>query len=470
MRYNVVAICLDTFRWDLLHHRAPWPVALPHLDRLRAESLEFMQAYGDGQPTIPIRRAYFTGERSFPWRFDYDTEGLWPTGRGWHKIPPGQRTLAEVLLDEGYQTGLISDTYHMFKPTMNFTRGFLSYEFLRGYESDNFRSGRLARSALAPYVRDPDPAQHPVLAQYALNIRGRAREEDWLTAQVFRRAGEWIADHRESEPFMLWVDSFGPHEPWDPPREYVDRRYGSYSGIEFIYPYGMQTGDLSPAEADRVRHLYLGYLTFVDHWMGHLWERIQQEGLEERTIVVLLNDHGTELLDHGRFSKHPSHLFKHNTQLIWSIRHPEYPTRREISAFVQSHDLFPTLLRMLDIEHGPVAGQVMWPEPAEPLRPWIVTGWGNYASVRDERWSYMVNFEDPGAEGCLYDGACDPEESFDVAAANPAIVAQMRERLAEFFGAPLPVQLNDGVRPSVAPIRRYLRSAVAQDQADAGFV
>ncbi|MCL5972519.1 MAG: sulfatase-like hydrolase/transferase, partial [Firmicutes bacterium] len=262
MRYNVVFVCLDTFRWDLLNHRAPWAVSLPHLDALRGNSVEFMQAFGDGQPTIPIRRAYFTGERSFPWRFDYDTEGLWPTGRGWHKIPPTQPTLAELLLDQGYQTGLISDTYHMFKPTMNFTRGFLSYEFIRGYESDNFLSGQLSPDALTPYVRDPDPRQHPVLTQYLLNTRDRVTEGDWLTAQVFGRATRWVADHRTSEPFMLWVDSFGPHEPWDPPRTYVDPIYGAYHGIEFIYPYGMRESELSAAEAARVRHLYLGYLTF----------------------------------------------------------------------------------------------------------------------------------------------------------------------------------------------------------------
>ncbi|MCL4351831.1 MAG: sulfatase-like hydrolase/transferase, partial [Firmicutes bacterium] len=207
--YNVVVMCLDTFRWDLLNHRGPWPVSLPNLDAIRQESVEFMNAFGEAQPTIPIRRAYFTGHRSFPWRFNYDTEGLWPTGRGWHKIPPQQTTLAERLLDHGYHTGLISDTYHMFKPTMNFTRGFLSYEFVRGYESDNFRGGVLSPDALKSFVRDPVPANHPVLMQYLLNVRDRKDEEDWLTAQVFRRASHWVEDHKTAEPFMLWIDSFG---------------------------------------------------------------------------------------------------------------------------------------------------------------------------------------------------------------------------------------------------------------------
>jgi arylsulfatase A-like enzyme len=192
-------------------------VYLPKLDRLRAESIVYQKAYPEGLPTIPVRRAYFTGERSFPWRFGYDTKGSWPTGRGWHKIPPEQPTLAEMLLESGYQTGLVADTYHLFKPTGNFTRGFLAYEFVRGYETDNYRAGRISPETLRRFVKNPDPAANPVLVQYLLNIEGRVREQDWTTAQVFLRASDFVLSASRQQPFFLWVDSFAPHEPWDPP-------------------------------------------------------------------------------------------------------------------------------------------------------------------------------------------------------------------------------------------------------------
>lgn len=471
--YNIVIVCLDTFRWDLLNHRGPWEVALPHLDALRQESVEYMNAYGEAQPTIPMRRAYFTGQRSFPWRFTYDTEGMWPTGRGWHKIPPEQKTLAETLLDCGYHTGLISDTYHMFKPTMNFTRGFLSYEFVRGYESDNFRGGIVTPDALRPYVRDPIPAKHPVLTQYLLNTRSRQEERDWLTAQVFERAQSWIVDHKGAEPFMLWIDSFGPHEPWDPPRSYVDPVYGKYAGIEFIYPYGMKETQLRAEEAERIRHLYLGYLSFVDHWVGEFINRLKSEGLWDRTIFMVVSDHGTELLDHGRFSKHQANLFAHNTQLIWTVRHPEHRRRIEVTDFVQSHDLYPTVLRLLNVDAAAVSGQNVWPGESSQdraVRDWIVTGWGNYASVRDSRWNYIVNFEDPGADERLYHLESDPGESTDVSQDHRGVVHAMRLRLESVLQQPLPAILADAVKPGVAPIRRYYQSSVSQDKADSGFV
>jgi arylsulfatase A-like enzyme len=361
----------------------------------------------------------------------------------------------------------------MFKPTMNFTRGFLSYDFIRGYESDNYRGGVLSPEALKPFVRYPVPESHPVLTQYLLNSRGRHEEADWLTAQVFIRAKNWVSDHKGAKPFMLWIDSFGPHEPWDPPRSYVDPVYGLYTGIEFIYPYGMTKHQLTAREAERIRHLYLGSLTFVDHWVGEFIDSLKAQGLWKNTIVMIVSDHGTELLEHGRFSKYQGHLFAHNTQLIWTIRHPERTGRTEVSDFVQSHDLYPTVLGLLGINKGAVPGDNVWPSTSPErttLRDWIVSGWGNYASVRDYKWNYIVNFEDPEADERLYNLEEDPGEQVDVSKFHQTMVRIMRRRLEDFLQQTLPARLGDVVKPSVAPIRRYYRSSVSQDKANSGFV
>jgi arylsulfatase A-like enzyme len=475
-RWNLVVICLDTFRFDLLNHQAPWSVELPHLDRLRQESVQFTQAFGEGEPTIPTRRAYFTGERSFPWRYRFDTKGMWPTGRGWHKIPPEQPTMAEVLLRQGYQTGLISDNYHLFKPTGNFTRGFLQYEFLRGYESDNYRGGAIAAAELAPYVRNPDPVEHASLVQYLLNVRGRKREEDWHTAQTFTRAASWLRDHQQSgtEPFFLWVDSFGPHEPWDPPRTYLKPYLSNpqFNGIEFIYPVGLTAKDLDEAEQQRVRELYLAYLTFVDHWVGYFLGVLAETGLDRRTIVMVVNDHGTELMDHGQFSKSGSHLYAHNTQLFWLIRHPEQQ-RGECSALVQNHDLFPTALALLHVPHSPVAGTNAWQWVEQrdvPQREYVITGWGSYASIRDGRWNYFANFEESDAKEALFDLQADPGEHVNVAQKYPSERQYRRQLLEEFLEQPLPARLHDQVVAGEAPIRVYLGSTIDQAKRDAGFV
>ena len=238
---NLIVICLDAFA---------------------RQSVVFDRAFGEGQPTLRIRRAFFTGHRSFPWRFNFDRRGHWHHAPGWHKIPPDQDTLAEILLSRGYFTGLVADTYHMFKPTMNFWRGFATYEFIRRQETDNWRGGTSAmiKDQIKRHTREPfDWPRLAGLVQYLYNVRGRVGEEDYLCARVFRTAARWLEDNSANAPFFLWVDSFDPHEPWDPPHVYADR-YFTHGGIDFIYPNNV---DATSEEQKRMKALYFGEVTLL---------------------------------------------------------------------------------------------------------------------------------------------------------------------------------------------------------------
>ena len=167
---------------------------------------------------------------------------LVPNIYGWHAIPTAQTTLAEHLLLNGVATGLVSDVYHMFKPTMNFTRGFMSYDYIRGQESDRVRSGPLASINMKPYLPDEiaNPTDRPGIAQYLLNMQDRRGEEDYLAPRVFRSAARWIQDNSENQPFFLWIDSFTPHECWDPPMHFADRYFKAEGVKDYIYPQMVQ--------------------------------------------------------------------------------------------------------------------------------------------------------------------------------------------------------------------------------------
>ena len=73
---NLICICLDTFRADIIGHSGRLSfVETPNLDALAEDSVCFDRAFGEGQPTLQIRRAMFTGRRSFPWRYNFDRRG-----------------------------------------------------------------------------------------------------------------------------------------------------------------------------------------------------------------------------------------------------------------------------------------------------------------------------------------------------------------------------------------------------------
>ncbi len=470
-RLNLIVICLDTFRADIIGPDAPLGhVQTPNLDRLASESAIFRRAYGEGQPTLQTRRSLFTGRRSFPWRYNFDRRGHWHHNPGWHKIPPEQDTLAELLLERGYYTGLVADTYHMFKPTMNFSRGFVSYDFLRGQENDNWQpiDADEAVASLTGHVRDPENWQrYGTLVQYFANQRDRVVPTDYQSARVFQRAAEWLHRARRNTPFFLWVDSFDPHEPWDPPRSYADAYYGGtdWRGIDFILPGASRS--LSAEEQARVRALYFGEVTFVDECVGQFLRAVHDLDLFRDTVVILLSDHGTEVGDHGHFGKGPGHLHPYNTQINFMVRHPSGPRGVEFLPFVQTHDLLPTVLSVLELPPTPSDGQDVWHFVCDPHKPGpdhVVIGWADFsggvtgarASVRTDRWNYVVtcHADAPGPE--LYDLTNDARENQNVVSEHPEVVAVLRAQLESVLGHALPMVFQERADAGPSPLSEYL--------------
>jgi len=464
---NLIVICLDTFRADMVgRDGAMSHVQTPHLDALARESVSFTHAFGEGQPTLQMRRAFFTGRRSFPWRYNYDRRGHWHHAPGWHKIPPEQDTLAEVLLQRGYCTGMVADTYHMFKPTMNYARGFCTYDFIRGQETDNWRGGTIDEIAdqLRAHTHEPlDSPRIARLAQYLWNQRDRKQEEDYQCARVFRAAMRWLDDNAANAPFFLWIDSFDPHEPWDPPTSYADAYY-PYEGMDLIFP----GQDATPEEQERIRALYCGEVTFVDRWVGAFLERVDALRLWEDTIVVLTSDHGTQLMDHGRFGKGADEMHPFNTRIPLYIRHPDGPRGKAIDAFVQSHDLMPTLLRLLDVPYANVDGSDAWSlvtGERKQLCDHVVIGWASFvtgnaggrASVRDDEWNYVATVHEAQPSPELYHLPTDPEEKENIVDRYPEVAAMQRQRLEAVVGQPIPAQLNEVCDPAAPPMHIFLR-------------
>jgi arylsulfatase A-like enzyme len=437
-RLNLIVVCFDTLRRDAV---ATDLCATPHLDRFAEEAVVYTNAWGEGLPTIPFRRATYTGMRSFPWVHHVGDRGSFPNLLGWHAIPEAQTTLAEYLYQQGYATGLVSDLYHQFKATMNFQRGFVSWDFIRGQEADTYTLSAEALREPSPYGgrRAGPPA-------YLYQTRQRQRDEDYFVAQVFDRAAEWVEGMRGAGPYLLWVESFTPHEFWDPPQRFADAYCPpDHTRVDHIVPQSLnpRPGREAPDPADvaRTRALYQGYVTFADERFGRLLDRLERCGALADSIVVVLSDHGTELWDHGRFGKGADRLHAYNTQINWLIRHPDVRRRHEEPAFVQNQDLVPTLLRLLDVPHPPLDGQDVWPwTRTQPPRDHVVIGWSEYASVRDAEWNLQVHTLRPEGSVRLYDLRRDPGEERDVAADHPEVVARQLRRLEALLGAPLPAR------------------------------
>ncbi len=447
---NCVVIGCDTFRYDMIVHPV---VRTPNLNRLARRAVKFTQCYGEGLPTIQARRTLFTGIRSFPWRFNPPCASLVPAIIGWHAMPSHQVPLAEHLLSNSVVTGLVADTYHMFKPTQNFTRGFASWNFIRGQEGDPLRSGPLSAIDVSKHLPsgDNDPGRVMALTQYLLNMLDRQCEEDYLPAKLFRTASRWLEDNRENDPWFLWVDSFAPHERWDPPVEFADAYFKTDKSGDYIHPSVINRTDPSHDEIERTRALYYGYVTFIDKWIGRFLDTLEQMGKLDDTLVIFTADHGTELWEKGKFSKSPARLHPYNTRVPLLVKLPGdrlAGTRRD--DFCQHQDVFPTVCKQLGVPvPEAVDGRDLF-DPSTPAPELIYTAWSNRLSIRTRQWNLQVDSTDPAEPRQLYNVQDDPEEDHDVLGDHPEVADELITGLEPIVG-PYPYAIEH--QPDPDPLR-----------------
>ena len=431
-RMNVVVVILDTLRKDHVGAYGNDWIKTPSLDALAEDSLAFTRAYPDSIPTICARRAIHTGVRTWPFRaWEPRREDIFYPA-GWQKIPEEQTTMAEILAENGYETALITDTLHHFNASMNFQRGFNVFDFVRGQEIDHYRSALSVSDAAVDRYTIPgnESTIRDKLRQYLANNPRRNNEEDYFAPQVFTRAMDFLEVAPDiAAPFFLVVDSFDPHEPWDPPEPYINMYSDPVGNREPTAPNYDTTDYLSEAELERMRGLYAAEVTMTDRWLGKFLEKMDEKKLTKDTLLFLVSDHGVQLGEHGLTGKVYSGLFPELIDIPFLVRHPEGRGAGETSDFYAStHDLAPTVLAMMGLEkpqqmNGVDLTPLLEGRKPEKERPHFTVGQDNYSFTRDDDYAMMCPNDRSWHR--LYDLRRDPKMDDDIAPDNPDVVDRM---------------------------------------------
>jgi len=429
---NLIVLMLDSMRQDHVgvYNRGEGPFEgvaacrTPNLDRFAESAVVFENAYPEGLPTIPVRSALMTGQQTLPFR-------------PWQPLTAEDVSVATILRREGYINGLISDCYHYRAPGMNFHRDFHCYRWVRGQEYDPWVSSPPKRD-INDYVNDNYPDHWRArICQFLANTDDFTRPEDWFGAQVCDEAVKWLEANRCHPNVFLWIDSFEPHEPWDPPAGFDIYTDPSYAGKRLIIPMGGIADDWATREEQRhIQGLYAGEAAFVDHCFGPLFEALEGLGYYEDSVIVITADHGHPLGDHGKFLKGPDRMYSELLKVPFMVRLPggrNGGTRR--TALVQFHDLLPTMLDVMGLpgNDGAMHGRSFRPVlegDTDDHRDAICVGFhaGVDRCIRDKRWSYVARPADQPDE--LYDLVADPRERTNVIDGHP----QEAIRLASHFG------------------------------------
>jgi arylsulfatase A-like enzyme len=258
-----------------------------------------------------------------------------------------------------------------------------------------------------------------------------------------------------NQPFFLGVGFFKPHLPFNAPKKYWDLYVrdslplpkdpfipknvdvASLGSMGEFYSYQLSdekpTYDqpVSDAYARKLIHGYYASVSYVDHLIGQLLEKLKELDLDQNTIVIIWGDHGWHLGNDRKWGKHT--LFERALRSTLLMKIPGVqPASHEITDIVESVDLYPTLLDLCGMPlPNHLDGESLLPllkGDTQPSDGTAFSYWYNGLSLRTDRYRLTKFFRNGQTTFELYDHLSDPDENINVA-----------DSLSEVVNALLPV-------------------------------
>ena len=267
------------------------------------------------------------------------------------------------------------------------------------------------------------------------------------------------------DKFFALVDTWDPHEPWDPPAYYVRHYLPDYNGERVHPPYGdCKKHGMTDRDIAVARALYSGELELVDRWIGHLLDQLAYLGIEDSTAIIFVSDHGFLLGEHGLMGKM---VRRAPGEATW-MRSPLYEEIAKVPLLIHvpgakpgrtsklacALDLAPTICDMAGLpRQAEMQGLSLLPavnNQAFEGRDHVLTALplanpGDTVEVVDDlmrtvvewqpvtittqRWSLL--YATPSEPVELYDLSSDPKQTTNVAAKHPAVIRSLLEMYAD---------------------------------------
>ncbi|PAW83459.1 MAG: arylsulfatase [Opitutia bacterium Tous-C8FEB] len=440
-RPNIIFIITDDQGYgDLSAHGNP-VLRTPHLDRLHREGVRFTDFHVS--PTCaPTRAALLTGRHEFK-------NGITHTILERERLAPGAVTVAEILREAGYRTGIFGKWHLGDEPELWPSRRGFDEMFIHG-------AGGIGQT----YPGSCGDAPGNTYFNPAILHNGRfVRTTGYCTDVFFGRAMAWMGEVGRDRPFFAWIATNAPHAPLDA-RPEDEARY---------------TGKVPDANTAK----YFGMIANIDDNVGRLLERLDTLGIARDTLVVFMNDNGgtigTRLFNAGmRGSKGSPWVGGTRASSLW--RWPARLQPADVPALTAHLDFLPTLAELagapLDARtRAQVEGRSLVPLLTDPAAPWaertLFTHVGRWpvgtspdewkyrsCSVRDPRWQ-LISLDGGRAPAWqLFDLRADPGQEQDVAARHPEVVAALQRRFDDWWAAARPLMVNEGATgPKVNPFK-----------------
>jgi arylsulfatase/arylsulfatase A len=410
-------------------------IRTPHIDAMAARSARMARFYVS-PVCAPTRASLMTG------RYNYRTRAI-DTFIGRAMMEPEEVTLAEILRDAGYRTGIfgkwhLGDNY----PMRPIDQGF--------EEALVHRGGGIGQPS------DPPGGEGKYTDAILFHNGESVQTEGYCTDVYFDRALDWIgARHEAGEPFFAYIATNAPHGPFHDVPEDLLAEYREVDLGNERFP--QDRGHPLPDEADLDRRARIfAMITNVDENVGRLFERLDTLGLTDGTIVIFMVDNGPNGNRYvAGMRGWKTHVHEGGVRSPFFVHWPARLEAGHTSDRIAAHiDVAPTVLDAAGVavpEGVSLDGRSLLPlltgEPgAWPDREIVIQAHRgdvpvryHHFMLRNQRYKLVhpSGFGEEGFEGEpvfeLYDMEADPLELEDLAAARPEEVAALRAAYDAWF-------------------------------------
>tara|TARA_R110002096_G_scaffold42144_19_gene113798 strand:- start:484 stop:2235 length:1752 start_codon:yes stop_codon:yes gene_type:complete len=307
---NVILIMTDDQGYGDLSITGNSIVETPNMDRLAKEGAWLKEFYVSPVCT-PTRAHLMTG------RYGFRTRAI-DTYLGRANIEPDEVTLAEVLSESGYSTGIFGK-WHLgdYYPIRSIDQGF--------QESLVHQGGGLRQPSNPP---EGERYHDPILFHNGEPVR----YEGYCTDIFFDEAAKYIETQAKAgKPFFTYIATNAPHGPFDePPTREL-----------FEHFQAKMPNDKRPTRAG-----FYSMIRNIDDNMGRLYEKLEELKIENNTIVIFLTDNGPAGGGSaGPFRGAKGQIYQGGIRTVCFVRWPGVIEAGSSVQFTTAHmDLMPTIL------------------------------------------------------------------------------------------------------------------------------
>ena len=401
---NLVVLLLDSLNRHMLGSYGGTEFETPNLDRFaRERAVRFTSHVTGSLPCMPARHDILCGSLDFLWR-------------PWGSIEIWEEPITQPLRRAGVTTMLVSDHPHLFEVGgENYHSDFSVWDYVRGHEGDTWRTYHDPSYVGAPALParsggwywserlGMDSGERP----YDRSRTFFRTEEDFPGPRTMRTASDWLRRGAPDDtPFLLFVDEFDPHEPFDTPEPWLGRYDPDWEGELLIWPPydvgAVAQGRLSEREGRHIRANYGAKLSMIDHWVGEVFAALGERGLWDTTAVIVCTDHGHYLGEKDIWGKPGVMQYEPLGHTPLLVHWPGVAGGAACGALTTNVDIHATIADVFGVTprgaaHGASLVPLLRGEVAQ-TREWAIGGvYGNWVQVTDGRHKYAR-----GADGANF--------------------------------------------------------------------